>query len=302
MAQAPLLGAVELPVDLATPRTWLEFLRSPARCSSTVRGLSLLLAMVVLPTPKALARDEWIEIEPFRAAGPAPAKVYLLVGENLEGEAVRPRNRSHYSRFALYSTAGARDAFEELQEDEQPIAALNLRARGTYMVVLDSEPRDVELAADKFQSYLQDEGLAAILAARAKTHTASAPGVERYSTYLKAILQRGSSWSDFVCTPTGQELEIVPSQNPYSLSAGKSLEVRVLFKGKPLPGRAIMAASRWRTKTEAITKATDERGRVAFVLDRPGDWIIRLVHMEKSTEATVDWRSYRSSMTFSVKN
>ena len=43
---------------------------------------------------------------------------------------------------------------------------------------------------------------------------------------------------------------------------------------------------------------TDADGAVTFDVDGPGSWMIRLVHMERSIEPGVDWRSYWSSLTF----
>lgn len=45
---------------------------------------------------------------------------------------------------------------------------------------------------------------------------------------------------------------------------------------------------------------TDARGRARFRLDRSGTWLVRLVHMEPSSEAGIDWRSYWASLTFEL--
>ena len=37
-----------------------------------------------------------------------------------------------------------------------------------------------------------------------------------------------------------------------------------------------------------------------FVVRRPGDWMLRLVHMERSDARDVDWRSWWANLTFSL--
>jgi uncharacterized GH25 family protein len=102
--------------------------------------------------------------------------------------------------------------------------------------------------------------------------------------------------------PIGQELEIVPAVDPTRLEIGARLPVQVLFRGKPLAGRAITAVVRHRGKSSAQTMRTDAQGRVRFRIGDRGSWIVRLVHMELSREPGADWRSYWASLTFSLRN
>jgi len=150
--------------------------------------------------------------------------------------------------------------------------------------------------------YLLEERLVDALLLRAMGGNEDAPGRERYSRSLKAIVQVGSKLDAFVTQPTGAEMEIVPLAHPHGLTAGTgaSLTVQVLFKGKPLVGRALMAANRFRRNITTKTLRTDTNGKATFPIGRTGDWMFRLVHIEPSADIDVDWRSYWTSLTFSL--
>jgi uncharacterized GH25 family protein len=252
----------------------------------------------------AIAHDQWLEVEPFRAATGSRAKVYLLVGEHYaQAEPVRIRDRGRLKRFAFLSGAGTINLLPRTREDQEPIVLIeDLGKGGTSMIVAEISPREIELEASKFQEYLLEERLIDILASRAEKHAEDAPGRERYSRSMKAIFQVGGAIDAWVVKPIGQELEIVPAVNPYAIKPGGALTVQVLFRGSPLVKRAVTAANRHRANIRTRTVRTDSDGRATFTLDRSGDWMIRLVHVEESRELGVDWRSWWSSLTFQISD
>jgi uncharacterized GH25 family protein len=47
---------------------------------------------------------------------------------------------------------------------------------------------------------------------------------------------------------------------------------------------------------------TDKDGMASFVLDRPGQWLIRLVHMRRCRDcADADWESFWAAYSFGLK-
>jgi uncharacterized GH25 family protein len=251
----------------------------------------------------AAAHDNWIEVEPFFSATPGKAKVYLLTGEQFEdAEALTPRRKDRYSRFQIASSTGTKDVTADLREDTPPLAVLSASAKsqGTFVLGLDAAPRAIEIAAEKFQDYLLEERLIDMLLYRAGRGQEDAPGRERYTRFLKAIVQMGPRLDPVATQPLGQDLEIVPLSHPYGLVPGAILSVQVLFKGKPLAGRAVTAANRLRSNVVKKTLRTDANGKVNFPIGRVGDWMVRLIHMEPSAESDVEWRSYWANLTFSL--
>jgi uncharacterized GH25 family protein len=93
-------------------------------------------------------------------------------------------------------------------------------------------------------------------------------------------------------------LEILPSQNPYELKKAQYLDFEVLFQGKPL-GKAIVKA--WHQEGESVTLNTqisDASGKVRFLVEPKGEWMISIVTMVESKAEEVDWQSYWGSLTF----
>ncbi|HEY4122300.1 MAG TPA: DUF4198 domain-containing protein [Byssovorax sp.] len=267
------------------------------------RALSVALVAAALAWPRAAsAHDHWLEAEPFWNQTPGREKIYLFVGDALEGaQPYVVKSRAHYTRFVVASKAGRRDVLSDMREDATPLALLTSgQSTGSFVVALDAAPRTLELDAKKFGAYLLEERLIDVLLDRAQKAKEDAPGRERYTRYMKAIVQIGDKPDATPTQALGQELEIVPDTNPYAVPRGAELGVRVLFQGKPLAGRAVTAVNRFRGETSRQTVRLDSKGHAAFTLGKPGDWMIRLVHMEPSATPDVDWRSYWSNVTFSL--
>lgn len=249
------------------------------------------------------AHDKWLDVDPFTSAAPSQIKLYLLTGEALQQAEPNPlRHATSVRRLQLVSASGSRDLRGLLREDLQPIAitpADHVRP-GTSVLALDTSPVDILLNAEKFQHYLFEERLMDILVLRASRGQEEAPGRERYSRSLKAIVQVGEKLDEVALRPIGQDLEILPLAHPYGLRPGGQLVVRILFRGKPLPGRAVTFANRHRSNVVTRIVRTDANGQASVPVERTGEWLVALVHMEPSTEPEADWRSYWSSLTFEL--
>lgn len=255
----------------------------------------------------ARAHDKWLEAEPFVSAAPTATKIYLLTGEALQqAEALPLRRAASVLRFQLVSNSGSRELRGVLREDQQPIATApaELVRPGTSVLILDTAPVDIQLPAERFQHYLFEERLYDILVQRARRGQEEEPGRERYSRSLKALVQVGDRLDEVALRPSGQELEIVPLAHPQGLRPGATIEatlgVKVLFRGKPLVGRAVTFANRLRGSVTTRIVRTDDRGQAGVPLARGGDWLVALVHMEPSQEPDADWRSYWASLSFAL--
>jgi hypothetical protein len=188
-----------------------------------------------------------------------------------------------------------------MREDTQPILLLTAgKATGSFVIGGETVPYTITLDPKKFGEYLLEERLVEVLQARMQAGTEDAPGRERFTRHLKALVQVGSRLDPRVTQPIGQELEIVPDAHPYGVATGGQLSVRILFRGKPLLGQAVTAVNRHRGEIQSKTLRTDAQGHVVFTLAKAGDWMIRLVHMEPSDQKDVEWRSWWSNLTFSL--
>jgi len=262
---------------------------------------SLITALLVLALP-ALAHDYWLEPASFFPPVGESVNVHLHVGDHFKSEAERPFQKKPTVKFQLISAKETLDLAAAGQEDKKPVAQVTAKTAGNYLIALERGPQTIKLAADKFNAYLKEEGLEAILEMRRKAGEDKAEGRERYSRYIKSLLQAGEQRDDTYKQVVGQRLEIVPQANPYKLKAGDELTVQVLFEGKPLKGAKLFAFQRAEDKISTQTFTTSDAGQAAIKLDKPGVWLVRLVHMRRCTgDAEVDWESFWAAYTFSLK-
>jgi hypothetical protein len=172
-------------------------------------------------------------------------------------------------------------------------------AMGSLYASLASEPRFIELAPAKFESYLKEEGLDAVIAARKERGESAKPGRELYSKYAKTLLVSGSSSADYA-KPAGLTIEFVPEADPSAVKPGGKLPVKVLWRGQPAAGLFIQAAH----SSGSITGVgrTDAQGRIAILLPRAGQWRLHTVAMERCQDPQrADWESFWASLTFEIR-
>jgi uncharacterized GH25 family protein len=104
-------------------------------------------------------------------------------------------------------------------------------------------------------------------------------------------------------TITAQNFEIILLQNPYTLQPGNTLQVKVLFMGKPLANKVISARNRTGSEPEILLNSrTDAKGICSFKISRKGDWFLHATHMIPCPDmADADWESFWASYSFGIE-
>ncbi len=267
------------------------------------RVLVSVLAILLVAVGAADAHDYWLEPESFFPAVGKSVAVRLHVGEHLTSEAERPFQAKPTLAFQLIGIKETQDLKAAGREGETPVGLVKASAPGNYLIRMERSPSYIKLAADKFNAYLAEEGLTDILELRRKDGEDKKEGRERYSRCLKALLQVGAARNEVWKRVLGQSLEIVPLANPYDCKPGDRLTVRVLFEGKPLAKAKLQSHCRPVADAKIVTQTvtTSAEGEATIRLDRPGVWLLRLVHMRRCTGAAdADWESFWSAYTFAV--
>ncbi|MCH8143880.1 MAG: DUF4198 domain-containing protein [Gemmatimonadetes bacterium] len=173
---------------------------------------------------------------------------------------------------------------------------------GTYVVGVATRARNLDLEADAFNAYLEGDGITDVLDARRRGDELGKAVTERYSKHVKAVFQVGASRSSAFDTPLGYPAEIVPLQNPYSLSVGSELSVRCLVDGRPVATQAVIAGGVHRGATiEERMVRTDHYGVARITLDSPGKWYVKFVNMVEVMEDDVDYKSKWATLTFEIR-
>lgn len=260
------------------------------------------ILFAALGVTRLAGHDYWIE--PGRLAG-APGDTVPLrvfVGEKLKAEEERPYEAGRTVRWEALSAAGRQDLREGAADGVTPAGQLRLAGPGTHLVVLERLPALITIAADRFTDYLREEGLGAIIAARAKNGESGKPGRERYQRFLKSYV-RADGGPEAVVPAATLRLDLAPGfRKDRGPRVGDRVWVRVTFDGQPLARTTIFAEARLPDGGISRGVATDADGWAEIELNAPGLWVVRLVHMRRAPagDRQADWESFWGACSFGV--
>jgi uncharacterized GH25 family protein len=245
------------------------------------------------------AHDFWIEASSFRPAVGSVVQLRLFVGPDFEGEPF-PRVPNLLSRFVVVSASSERDVPGRPGMD--PAGLIRVESPGLQIVAYRSLNSPLTVDAAKFDEYLKEEGLEKIAELRKKRGEEGKPAREAFSRCAKALLEAGAGTENRESAgqdrPVGLTLELVAEKNPYTLSPGDALPVRLLLENKPLAGALVQALLRGEPGAKSSAR-TDRSGRVQLRLARPGFWLVKAVEMAPAPRGVdAEWQSLWASLTF----
>lgn len=263
----------------------------------TVRLLSLALLAVLLLAVPMHAHDTWLAPDRFRATAAGPVTLSLSSGMEFPklDHAIAPDRvaSAHWQRArgrgALPTGTSAAHALEFRADAAQGITV--------YSVVL--HPRPSKLKREQVREYIDHLGIPnpnEVFGAWQKTAKSEETGY-RYMKYAKTFVRTGAAdasraWAE----PAGMRLELIPQNDPTSISAGSTLEVVLLDRGKPL-ARYPVALLREGAK-EPVSAVTDAEGRVRLTLRAAGRYMLRATTLEPSADTAARWDVHFTTMTF----
>jgi uncharacterized GH25 family protein len=160
---------------------------------------------------------------------------------------------------------------------------------GNYVLGVGTKPMIARMSPEDFNFYLEYEGLHDDEEERLRLNEGDVAASERYSKFSKAIVQAGDATSDNFGAVLGHRVEIVPLRNPYELTVGDTLRVRLLKDGQPLPGELVYASHEgyYRLSDSGIVEElqklrSDREGEVEFQISAPGRWYIRFIDLTRT--------------------
>ncbi len=261
--------------------------------------ISLIALIMALSVCTLLAHDMWL----------VPHKFHLRPGENLVLSANTgmdfPKSLSavtpdRLSLFKLVGKSGQKNLIDFKTVGNSLTTQIGLKEVGTYVIATALRQKEIRLTAKEFNEYLLSDGITNIYELRKKEGILDKDAVEYYSKYAKTLVQVGDSLDDTPIRPLGVLIEIVPATNPYSLKKGDELEVKVLYRGKPLPQAELAWSYPGMGEEFAGSTVTDASGNAMVPLQKSGPYVIRLTYMEWVKKPTHEWESYWASLTFEV--
>lgn len=261
-----------------------------------VRFGTLALAILVMGGATLRAHDMWIEPTTF---APNPGDLVgarLRVGQDLIGDPLL-RDVNLIEQFVVEQ--GRTRTPLVGRQGADPAGLLRVQAPGLLVIGYRSKRSTVEQSPEKFAQYVKEEGLETI-AARRTTRGDGGSVRELFSRCAKSLLLSGPASADEGDRSLGFTLELVAEQNPYALTTGQELPVRLTFENRPLAGALVVAVNRDRPD-DKVTARSDAAGRVRFRLPHAGMWMIKAVHMVPAQPgALAEWESFWASLTFQL--
>ena len=279
-----------------------------------MRNLSIAACLVIssfaaIVSEVACAHEFWLAPSTYRAAPIDTVTIRAFVGDGFRGEP-RPFATTRTVQFTMH---GARrtDLTPGVTNGELRWALFIPPDAGGQLLSYQSNFISIELPADRFDAYLEAEGLEGPLMARRRLGSKAGPGRERYARCAKTWIAGENARRSM--RPLGLPLEIVPLADPES---SPRLSVRVLFQGKPLRHALVRTWNRELrhaampfdpatrdsvAPAQALRTAQD--GTVTLDVRRGGEWLVSVVHMTPSeSPREADWESLWASFTFARRS
>lgn len=277
---------------------------------NTDRRLVCLLAVIALGAVALAAHDTWLVPATFKVTAGQPVSVALNTSEDFP-TSDSPAQPDRIETFVAVTAEGRVEVSGYRVEGNSLVADVT-PGHGLTLVAAVTKPRLIVLEEKDFNTYITEEGLDFIVAARAARGQSFSAGRERYSKVAKLVLCADDKTDDKrrYRTAIGGRLEIVPLTNPCGLRAGDTLAVQVVFEGRPLAGAWVGAGTEGTHGHHyPFRQRTDADGRALVRVDRPGPWFVRALHMVPLTEFNdadppedwASWQSWFSTLTFGVE-
>ncbi len=247
--------------------------------------LLCLLALPFLPQ-SVWAAETWLQPDPFVAVvGDAvTVKLRLTDGKTTRDANLKP---DRILRFELVQ--GEKHTPLPLTSDDVTQSSVAM-VEGTSVVVMETEPKHVDLPADKFAAYLREQGLTQVQAERRKRGEMQKTAREDFMRCMKTLLT----------TDARKAPDDRPQGCPYELvlrrQVSRTLTFETLRHGDPEPYQQVRI---WNLDTGKVWKVarTDKTGRLSLPVP-PGRWLATSTAMRRSSELQSDWRSDWASLTW----
>lgn len=259
---------------------------------------ALLITILATTARSVRAHDFWIAPSSFTPKIDERVSLELFAGQQFAGEVVT-RNPDKIARFFVLGPSGKPEPIVGI-EGKSPAGFLRCSDKGLSWIGYRSRPTPIELAAEKFEAYLADEGLERVIEMRSQRSENAKPGKEIYSRCAKSLVWVGGGEAKDWDRKLGFPLEILPEQNPYALKPGDELTVLLTYLDKPLEGALVGCMTKADPPSE-VRLRTDAEGHVKFKLQKSGPTLVRVVHMTSAPAGSgADWESLWASMTFEI--
>ncbi|CAM3854742.1 DUF4198 domain-containing protein [Litorimonas haliclonae] len=252
----------------------------------------------------ASAHDFWIAPGSYSAEIGETTDLSIMVGH--------PEDQNSWSisphRVVSLRSVGPNGILDQQSlisgSDANDPMSLSFDSEGVHVLTIETTSAYSELEAEKFNDYLDEEGLTPIQIDRVSKRKISEPGTEIYSRRGKTIVnvgEPGDSDPSYVTSPLGLTLEVVPTTNPVRLQDGESLSAHIYYRGQAMPGVNVKLVSLDTNKGQVDSQKSDAEGKVSFPKPDTGDWMLHAIWSDPMEDTSrADYDTIFSSLSFSI--
>lgn len=268
-----------------------------------MRALAAVLLLVLVGAANAWSHEFWIEPSTFAPEPGERVSVHLRVGDASEGERDEMARRSdHLLRFEAIGAKGTAPILGVL--GRAPAGLLRTSEPGELVLIYQGKHTFIDLPAEKFESYLEEEGLSRVIEARVRAGETLSPGRESYARYAKSVIRvqgaRDGDAERVFHREIGLPIEVIPETDPIAWEDGDPFSVRVVYDGKPLADQQVKLIHLVDHELKVLAR-TNAKGRVKLKPPQPGPWLVATVYMRRASEPLEgDWESFWGSLTFDL--
>ena len=254
------------------------------------------LVLIFLSCTSLRAHDFWLESPSFSQSPGTTIAISLREGVDFKGNTL-PYIPEWFRDFSIVTSEG-REQVDSIPGDDP--AALLAAPSGAMLVGYHSNRNYTELDAEKFNSYLEEEGIEFIRQQRIERGEDEQPAPEFFVRCAKALFQNGPSGAPVYSTELGYTLELIPVDDPHMLVPGDSIRFKLHYRRKPIAGLLVQAFNRDDPEAKQRIR-TDESGVAEVKLDSSGIWLIKAVNIQPIIgDPKAKWQSYWASFVFEL--
>lgn len=259
----------------------------------------LLITSFIFSSIFTVAHEYWIAPVKYKVKSNESFSINCYAGEDFKEE-VWAKRKDRTLQVKLFHENEIMDITPKFIAQDSVKIPMYLSKEGNHLIAIRTKPSYIEMEGKAFNAYLEEDGMANILAYREKNNLSEKKSREYYQRCAKTLLQVDGKNDETYKINTGMTLEIIPQNNPYTLDA-EELNVYFEFKGKPLANYQVRT---WCKKDgKLIVKSfhkTDANGYAKLPIKEKGEWMISVVKMELYSDTNkADYDSYWGSFTFS---
>ena len=265
------------------------------------RTYFLAACLFLLTSIKASAQDYILLPENFFLHKGDNLGLHLITGNQFVKQDELKYEASKIAQFNIYVGSKRADLASLTKENATPIVTFKVDNEGLNLISMVRKSVTDEIERDDFLKILEDEGMTKE-AEKAKNGSKDSFR-EKYTWYLKSLIEVEKNSRNGFDKPLNEEFEIVLKDNPYKGNYGDDLIAQIRLRGKAAVNAQVMLYVKTATGNIFAQKlSADKEGQVYFKLSREGIYLLRSSFMEPSKDKNADFETWIASYSFAFSS